>query len=159
VEAAGGKALEESLVPAAEKALRGLADRAGLADAECVRWPWGEPGIPVMTLAWKSADGVGRNIHVAMYLEAWTPFILVEGNAWTEAAKEDAGSMRNFDIGRIPEVGERNAAEIDSELDRLVGEAYDQLSGVKPSDLDEPLRTYRDRGDPGPLTTESYLGQ
>ena len=86
-------------------------------------------------------------------------FVIVEGNAWTEASEGSEGTMRTEEFGQVPGLLELPAARLDAELDRLVAQAFEGLSALTPADLEQPLRGYRDRGDPGPLTTESHLGE
>src|SRR5688572_16467658 len=114
------------LLPAAELALHELKDRVGMPDAQCGRWPWGEPGNPVMTLSWRSGDGIGRNIHVAICLEWVNPGILIEGNAWKEGASPgEEGAVWNAQWGQINGVAQVPAATLEHELGRFVAEAYD----------------------------------
>jgi hypothetical protein len=153
----------ESLLQAAERALQAVIFRAPLEDAECLRWPWGEPGIPVMTLAWMGVDGIGRNIHVALYLEAWEPFVIVEANAWSDV-EEGESRMRNEEIGRIEGIRSLPLYRFETDINRLVERAFDSVSRRQAGELTKLLSptsaaSAARRSDPGPLTTASYLGE
>jgi hypothetical protein len=152
------KAARQVLLPAVERALRRFADDVDLRDAECGPRPWTYSEIPTTTLAWKAADGISRNIHVVLYMEGWGGFpLFVEGNAWTETESGVIRALRNIQVGEIANAIEVPADRLDSNLDRQVREAYDRLSRITESELSEPY--YESTGDPGPISTDKYMGQ
>lgn len=121
----------DSVLDRVEPVLLSLAGRFHISQPGIERWRWDEP---VITMRWRGADDLRRNIGVHVVSE--DEVVTIEVNAWRDEDRDEGKArLRRWEHRPIRNLKITRDKSFDKDLDSALSEAYEIVTGLKVANL------------------------